>query len=164
VLIDIQLNNRQAEWRYQFAETWHNTRSKTSTDRPIDCLICPCAPSAGFPHGFPVWWGYFSLWNLTDYPSIILPLKKMRVDAEKDAKDTAFVPKDNVFDRMNWEICKFVFEGKRIVIVLLLTTAACTDDPELWKNQPITIQLVGPQFSDEELIAVSEVVDQVCNG
>jgi len=39
-----------------------------------------------------------------------------------------------------------------------------TDDPELWKNQPITIQLVRPQFSDEELIAVAEAIDEVCNG
>lgn len=37
------------------------------------------------------------------------------------------------------------------------------DDPELWKNQPITVQLVKPQFEDEELIAVAEVIDGVCN-
>jgi hypothetical protein len=42
-------------------------------------------------------------------------------------------------------------------------TVDVTDDPERWKNQPITIQLVRPQFSDEELIAVGEVVDQLCN-
>ncbi|EXJ68811.1 uncharacterized protein A1O5_07742 [Cladophialophora psammophila CBS 110553] len=137
-----KLNTQQAEWKYQFAEAWYNTKSETSTGRPIDCLICPCAPSASFPHGFPVWWGYFSLWNLLDYPSIVLPLKKMRVDLDKDKKDAAYVPKDNVFDRMNWEIY----------------------DPERWKNQPITIQLVRPQFSDEELIAVAEAIDQVCNG
>jgi amidase len=108
ILMRLQLNAKQAEWRYQFAEAWHSTKAKTSTARPIDCLICPCAPSAGFPHGFPVWWGYFSLWNLLDYPSIILPLKKMHVDPEKDKKDTNYVPKDNVFDKMNWEICKSV--------------------------------------------------------
>jgi amidase len=106
VLMVLQLNTKQAEWRYQFAEAWHNTQTKTGTGRPIDCLIAPCAPSAGFPHGFPVWWGYFSLWNLLDYPSVILPLKKMRVDVEKDKKDMSYVPKDNVFDKMNWEICK----------------------------------------------------------
>lgn len=37
------------------------------------------------------------------------------------------------------------------------------DDAELWKNQPITVQLVKPQFEDEELIAVAEVIDGVCN-
>ncbi|KAJ9609603.1 hypothetical protein H2200_005931 [Cladophialophora chaetospira] len=139
---ELTLNTQQAEWRYQFAEAWHNTKSKTRSGGPIDCLIAPCAPSAGFPHGFPVWWGYFSLWNLLDYPSIVLPLKYMKVDIDKDKKDTTYVPKDNVFDKMNWEIY----------------------DPEGWKNQPITIQLVAKQYDDEELISVAEVIDQVCNG
>ncbi len=30
----------------------------------------------------------------------------MNVDIEKDKKDMNYVPKDNVFDKMNWEICK----------------------------------------------------------
>ncbi|KIY00802.1 uncharacterized protein Z520_03468 [Fonsecaea multimorphosa CBS 102226] len=101
-----KLNTKQAEWRYQFAEAWYNTRTQTNSGRPIDCLICPCAPSASFPHGFPVWWGYFSLWNLLDYPSIVLPLKKMHVDLDKDKKNVDYAPKNNVFDKMNWEICK----------------------------------------------------------
>ena len=83
---------------------------KTSTGRPIDCLIAPCA---GFPHGFPVWWEYFSLWNLLDYPSIILPLKKMKVDPEKDKKHMSCVPLDNVFDKMNWGIRKLTFTLNR---------------------------------------------------
>ncbi|KAH0837145.1 putative amidase [Fonsecaea pedrosoi] len=136
-----KLNTKQAEWKYQFAAAWHATASRTRSGRPIDCLLCPCAPSASFPHGFPVWWGYFSLWNLLDYPSIVLPLKKMRVDRDKDRKDVGYTPRDNVFDRMNWEVY----------------------DPERWANLPVTVQLVRPQFGDEELIAVAEVVDQVCN-
>ncbi|KIX02806.1 uncharacterized protein Z518_08749 [Rhinocladiella mackenziei CBS 650.93] len=90
------LNTKQAEWRYQFAAYWYNTAAKTGTDRPIDALICPCAPSARFPHGHPVWWGYFSLWNILDYPSVILPLKRMKADPDKDAKDLNYVPKDNI--------------------------------------------------------------------
>ena len=37
------------------------------------------------------------------------------------------------------------------------------DDPELWHNGPIAIQLVGRQFQDEKLLAVAAVVDQVVN-
>lgn len=43
---------------------------------------------------------------MLDYPSIVLPLKKMHVDVEKDKKDPTYVPKDNVFDKMNADICK----------------------------------------------------------
>jgi amidase len=32
---------------------------------------------------FRVWWGYFSLFNLLDYPSIILPIKDVKIDAER---------------------------------------------------------------------------------
>ena len=86
----------------------------------------------------------------------------MHVDLEKDKKDTKYVPKDNVFDKMNWEICK----SSLLLMCFGAAGANCyrfLDDSERWKNQPITIQLVRPQFEDEELIAVAEVIDEVCN-
>jgi amidase len=98
---------KQAEYKWQFAQSWANTKLETGNGEPIDALICPCAPSAGFTHGFPVWWGYFGLWNLLDYPSIILPLKGVKISPESDPKDVQYVPKDNVFDKMNWEACTY---------------------------------------------------------
>lgn len=71
----------------------------------MDALICPAGPSAGIPHDFRIWWGYFSIFNLLDYPSIILPIKDLKIDAEKDPKDPSYQPRDNAFDRDNWEIC-----------------------------------------------------------
>ncbi|EED17438.1 amidase, putative [Talaromyces stipitatus ATCC 10500] len=136
-----QLNTKQTGYKKLFAQAWQNTQHLTSTGRSIDALICPCAPSAGFPHDFPIWWGYFSIWNLLDYPSTILPLKKFKIDTTKDIKDSNYVPKENVFDRMNWEIY----------------------DPQLWSNQPVSIQIVRPPFTDEELIEVTSEVDKVCN-
>lgn len=97
------------------------------------------------------------MWNLLDYPSVVLPLKTMRVDPVKDAKDTKYVPNNNVFDKMNWEICEFM----SCLMGVKLTPS--TDDPERWKNMPVAVQIVRPQFSDEELIAVGECIDQVCN-
>lgn len=38
------------------------------------------------------------------------------------------------------------------------------DDPELWSKQPVAIQIIARPFDDEELIAVTEVVDRVVNG
>jgi amidase len=128
-----QLNVKQAEYKRQFIQAWKAAN--------IDALICPCAPSAGFPHDFPVWWGYFSLWNVLDYPSTILPLKGFKIDPVIDAKDLEYVPKENVFDKMNWEVY----------------------DPVLWGNQPVCIQIVRPPYTDEELIDVTERVDEICN-
>ncbi|OAP53724.1 hypothetical protein AYL99_12096 [Fonsecaea erecta] len=135
------LNTKQAEYRQKMAEAWYNTKSQTGTGRPIDALICPSAPSASFPHGHPVWWGYLSLWNILDYPSIIVPVKNFHIDPEEDAKDASYQPRDNVFDKMNQDIY----------------------DPKLWENLPVTVQVVGQQYEDEELIAVTECLDKVCN-
>jgi amidase len=37
------------------------------------------------------------------------------------------------------------------------------DDVEKWQNQPVTLQIVARPYQDEELIAISEVIDNVCN-
>jgi amidase len=100
-------NTRQGAIRKQFNQAWQATKEKTGTGRPIDALLSPCAPSAGFPHEFPVWWGYFSMWNILDYPSTILPVKKFKIDADKDPKDVGYTPRTNTpFDKMNHEICE----------------------------------------------------------
>lgn len=98
-------NTKQAGYKMAFAEAWNGTASVTSTGRPMDGLICPAGPCASFPHDFPVWWGYFSIFNLLDYPSIILPVKDLKIDPVKDAKDESYKPRDNPFDGENWKIC-----------------------------------------------------------
>ena len=40
---------------------------------------------------------------------------------------------------------------------------AFTDDPELWKTQPMTLQFVGRPYRDENLIAVCEKIDELIN-
>lgn len=72
----------------------------------IDCLICPSSPMAGVPHDFPVWWGYTSIWNLLDYPSIIMPVKKFMISPEMDPKVMSYKPRDNAFDGPNWRLCR----------------------------------------------------------
>jgi len=132
----------------------------------MDGIICPAGPCAGFPHGFRVWWGYFSIFNLLDYPSIILPIKDVKIDPAKDARDSSYSPRNNPFDAENWQICEFhslvvgcLFLGHTTNLDLI-----DVDDPELWKNQPVTLQIVGRPCQDEELIAVTQSIDRICNG
>lgn len=73
----------------------------------MDALICPPAPCASFPHDFPLWWGYTSIWSLLDYPSTILPVRDFKIDAVRDIKIEGYKPvESNVFDAMNAEICE----------------------------------------------------------
>lgn len=37
------------------------------------------------------------------------------------------------------------------------------DDPELWDRGPIGLQLIGKQFEDERLLAISQIIDTVVN-
>lgn len=37
------------------------------------------------------------------------------------------------------------------------------DNPELWKTQPVCLQVVGMPYRDEELIAAADIIDSICN-
>ena len=43
------------------------------------------------------------------------------------------------------------------------TNSFYLDDPELFSTQPVCLQVVGYPYQDEELVAVSEILDQVVN-
>lgn len=79
----------------------------------LDVILCPCAPAAGVPHDFEIWWGYTSLWNILDYPSVIIPVKSFKIDPVRDAKPEGYTPLDNPFDKNNWNICESVFSFKQ---------------------------------------------------
>ena len=53
-------------------------------------------------------WGYTTLWNLLDYPSIIMPLKDFSIGPADDPKNSSYQPRDNAFDRKNWELCELI--------------------------------------------------------
>lgn len=92
-----------------------------------------------------------------------MPLKTFQIDPILDAKNMDYVPQDNVFDRMNWEAC----ESPPTVCSLcfsFLCSGFFTDDPQLWSNQPVCVQIVKPPYKDEELIAVAAEVDKIYNG
>jgi len=72
-------------------------------------------------HDFTCWWGYTSLFNILDYPSITLPIKDLKISAEKDPKDMEYKPLDNPFDKLTYDMCKFfsfllLFRVLRIMI------------------------------------------------
>lgn len=92
-------NTDQSAYKAAFQQAWDLAQ--------MDCILCPSAPMAGSPHDFPIWWGYTTLWNILDYPSIITPIKDFKINAVDDPKDVSYQPRDNAYDRKNWEICEF---------------------------------------------------------
>ncbi|KAJ9503790.1 hypothetical protein LTR99_002550 [Exophiala xenobiotica] len=132
------LFNEQDTYKKEYLKHWNDTSKLTSSGRPIEALLCPINPCASYPHDFLTWWGYAAQWNLLDYPGVIVPVGF--VDKNKDLKDESYKPVNDT-DKAHHELY----------------------DPELWHNAPISLQLVGRQFEDEKLLAVSAVVDKVIN-
>ncbi|KAH7000751.1 amidase signature domain-containing protein [Ilyonectria destructans] len=136
----LKLNLKTRALKEQFLEAWNDTAHQATSGRCIDALITPPAPAVGYPHDFNVYWGYTSLFNLIDYPSIILPIPNFKVDAQLDPTDTRYRPLEtNPYDKPNHDLY----------------------DPKLFANQPSTIQIVGRPFEDEEAIQVASVLDNL---
>ncbi|CAI6074055.1 unnamed protein product [Clonostachys chloroleuca] len=135
----IKLVQAQNRYREILSDFWNAT--KTSTGRPMDGILCPVSSVAGYPHDFLPYWGYTCFFNLVDYPSTVLPVKDIKINTGDDPKYLSYQPQNNPFDTENRDIY----------------------DPDLWSNQPVTIQIVARPFDDEELLSVTEVVDRVIN-
>ncbi|OJJ65690.1 hypothetical protein ASPBRDRAFT_49586 [Aspergillus brasiliensis CBS 101740] len=139
----LKLNLKTRALKEQFAESWDNTARRTVSGRAIDALIMPTSPAVGYPHDFNIYWGYTSLLNLIDYPSVVLPIANFKVDPHLDPVDHSYKPLEtNPYDRPNHELYR----------------------PELFTNQPSTIQIVGRPFEDEELIRTSYILDDLFKG
>lgn len=91
--------------KWAFAQAWQDANPENGSKCPFDAILCPVSPMAAVPHDFPVYWGYTSLWNLLDYPSVVMPVDDLVVDLLKDVKDPDYVPHSNPFDKENWEVC-----------------------------------------------------------
>lgn len=95
-----ELNGQQAAFKLAFQEAFDAQQ--------IDVILCPCAPMVGVPHDFPLWWGYTTVWNMLDYPSVVMPVKNFTINAAQDAKDGSYEPRENPFDGRNWELCECI--------------------------------------------------------
>jgi len=118
-------NTKQVEYKAQMARYLASTAASNASGKPLDAIICPVHPSAGYlyvsqplhrililefsddgSHDFTCWWGYTSITNILDYPSITLPVKDLKISAEKDPKDISYKALDNDFDKATYDMCK----------------------------------------------------------
>lgn len=121
----------------------------------LDALIMPPAPHTAVPFDT---WGpitYTTLWNLLDYPAVIIPTGKVQPSDAADSIDNA---KYGEQDAAMYRLCKYSGDRPRN------TTLTGTDTgPEEYKDAPLTLQLVGMRQEDEKLARVAAVVDGVLN-
>ncbi|KAI5479485.1 hypothetical protein MNV49_003427 [Pseudohyphozyma bogoriensis] len=139
-----QLNKKRDAYRQRFLKTWLATKARSggTTGRPIDGIICAMAPHLAAPHlETPRPGGlitYTTVWSLLDLPCYTFPVSF--VDPVKDPKPApgSYSPLNEV-DRENWD----------------------GYSPELYKNAPIVLQLVGPRrFAEDEVLAMGIEIEQ----
>ncbi|KAF7309527.1 Amidase domain-containing protein [Mycena indigotica] len=114
---------------------WNDTVSTTGTGRPVDAIIAPASPSAPSQHNTPGYIYYTGFCNLCDYSAAVFPVTT--VDPAIDVKLPAHEFR-SVNDQTNYE--------------------NCMNEPETFRNAPISLQCIGRKNEEEAVIRMTEIV------
>ncbi|KAH0838330.1 general amidase [Lanmaoa asiatica] len=129
-----QVQKTRSDLRATYLEHWNNTVASTGTGRPVDAIICPAAPYAAPPHGQNRYANYTTVWNALDYTASIFPVTT--VDPIVDVKQ----PRESFTGALDQAIYEMY-------------------QPEVFRDAPVCLQLVGRTLEEEGVIAMTEIVD-----
>jgi Asp-tRNA(Asn)/Glu-tRNA(Gln) amidotransferase A subunit family amidase len=104
----------------------------------IDVLLCPVGSGVAPLHETSRYRGYTAVFNCLYYPACAFPTG-MSVLAEEHPKDTNYIPLSNEFDAYNWNHY----------------------DPELYKDAPVSLQLVGRKWDCERVVQAMRRIEEV---
>lgn len=121
------------KYRKKYLDYTMATVSQTGTSRPVDAIISPIANSASCQHDRNDYLGYTKIWNLLDYPVVVIPIT--HVDTTKDEAHKLNQPYSNR-DQDLWN----------------------RYDQDKWNGLPVCLGLVGKRLQDEELLGLAKVV------
>ncbi|KAL2312851.1 Amidase [Schizosaccharomyces pombe] len=123
-----------AVWKLTAArDEYRNRYLKHLQAYGVDVLLTPVGPSPAPKLGEAKYWTYTSVWNLLDLPAVVFPVTT--VDPKLDVKDESYIPM-NEQDAANYE----------------------TYSPEDYLDAPVSLQLVGKRWQDEELLAALDKI------
>ncbi|ODV96564.1 hypothetical protein PACTADRAFT_48397 [Pachysolen tannophilus NRRL Y-2460] len=103
----------------------------------VDFILSPNYPSVAPSHKEgPHYWGYTSLWNILDMPSLTFPTYLYQDPSIDIVKDASYKPRSTID-----EIEQIKYDAK---------SAA---------GAPIALQLTGRRYFDEEVVAAGKMID-----
>ena len=111
---------------------------KKMNELDVDFILCPLYSSVAPVHETVHYWGYTSLWNILDFPNVVFPTG-LKCDPELDKPDTEYVPRNEDEE----------YEYKLY------------DDATVFTGAPISLQLTGKRWFDEELVKASQVIEEI---
>ncbi|KAI6752284.1 hypothetical protein HG530_013653 [Fusarium avenaceum] len=122
------LHEARDKFRLAFAQSW--------SDQDVDVIIGPAFVGPACAHDTAFYWTYTSLYNLVDYPGVVIPTPVRAESGEK--YDECYVP----------------------------LSEACGHVKQLWEEgdfagAPVNLQIVARRFHDNELFAALQVLKGV---
>ncbi|KAJ5113584.1 acetamidase [Penicillium angulare] len=129
---DMQLQ----KWQYQceYLEKWRQLEDEIGQE--IDAIVAPISPTAAIRHDQFRYYGYASIFNLLDLPSVVIPVTF--ADKDKDPKNEQFQPMGQMDADVQSEY-----------------------DPEAYHGAPVAVQIVGRRLSEERVLAIAQEVSQL---
>lgn len=120
-------------------DRWLNTADRTINGKPIDAIIMPVSPFAGSPnHKFHHYVGYTSIFNIMDWTACTFPVT--RADKDIDIRDT--------------DCSHYCFTDTKVWEEY---------DPEETHGGAVALQLVGRNYEEEKVVAMTKKVAQLIN-
>jgi amidase len=125
-----ELRAQRDAFRYNFADSWN--------EQEVDVVIGPAFVGPAAAHDTAFYWTYTSLYNLVDYPGVVVPTPIKAETGEKYVPDHE--PLGDECDRVKelWEASNF-------------------------EGAPINLQIVARRYHDNELFGALSVLKNVLN-
>ncbi|KAI1354733.1 amidase [Xylaria sp. FL0043] len=134
-----QLNRRKWELQQQYLEKWNAMRC-AKNNRPVDVVIMPPMSHTSVPHRSCRWVGYTKVWNVLDYPALVIPAGN--VCAQDIGASWSFESRNSLdeWNKKLWDNCKEVMASLQL---------------------PVGVQIIGRRYADEAVLAAGKVIDDV---
>ncbi|KAA8644373.1 hypothetical protein EYZ11_001386 [Aspergillus tanneri] len=130
-----ELNVEKRDYQKSYMDYWNTTVELTGTGRPVDGLICPCAPFAAVLPGKYSHVGYTSFVNVLDYTSVSFPVTRANKTIDVAQPGTEFLSE---LDRQ--------VQGEY--------------DADAYDGAPAGLQLVGRRLQEEKMLTLAEYLGE----
>jgi amidase len=131
-------------------------------DNDLDAILMPPAPHTAVPLDTWTTITYTGIWNYLDYPAVVIPVSNVQEsDLVDDKSNAKYGPEDSkVYNLcMRNYISLFLSQEHRANVFFLSDTG-----PELYKDAPVCVQVVGYRHADEALMNTVAVLDSIIHG
>lgn len=137
-----QLNKKKWELQQAYLDKW-NSILNPETSQPVDVVLMPPMPHTAVPHGGCKWVGYTKVWNVLDYPALVMPGGAVET---RDLDEPWGFPPRGELDEWNQKL----WADHKMDMAKL--------------NLPVGVQLIGRRYEEEKVLAAGRVLDSLLHG